>query len=465
MASNVIQVDYEKLDEIKRSFEQQAGQCQEMAARLRQRVDPLESGGWAGEGASAFFNEMNTEVFPSLQRLPESLGEGASVTTKIAQLFREAEEATKPTSGLFPGGIEPPTRSSVRTINAGGQQGQKSPPARPLSDKEIKAAQNYNEKNEKYSVDFVRRLERTLGLPYSPESENGQFSKALIDRIARYQDSKGLKDVDGKVGQETLDKLKEDYPDVFVDRLTGPGKVGRQIISTDATEAELYDFYKGVVESNHGVWRSEAGQVNIVGVRGMQAGEQVPNDFKQSNDTMAVIWTDSEGKKHVMQRLGSVDPGRVRKPKATGVAHIKDGSYVYALDYHGKRKGYADSPSGVGTRKDFDDLYDDLPEGDRHVGFTQKGSYTALRQVTPVTVYRDKDPKGHRQHGYIEPGEMVEDRGMFAINIHYTREGNPWSAGCQVIAGAKEYNDFIGAIKKGTNTKDLPYTVIDASKL
>jgi WXG100 family type VII secretion target len=120
MASNVIQVDYEKLDEIKRSFEQQAGQCREMLARLRQRADPLESGGWAGEGASAFFNEMSTRVFPSMGRLSDSLAEGTTVTTQVAQVFKEAEEGTKATSGLFPGGIEPIAAPNVRQIIAEG---------------------------------------------------------------------------------------------------------------------------------------------------------------------------------------------------------------------------------------------------------------------------------------------------------------------------------------------------------
>jgi WXG100 family type VII secretion target len=139
MASDVIRIDYEVLDNITRSFEQQADQCQEMFARLRQRVDPLENGGWAGEGATAFFQEMNTGVLPALQRLSKALVEGASVSLQTAQVFKEAEEGTRATSALFPGGIESTTRSNVFQIDAEGAMGGESTAAPPEMNVEFEA--------------------------------------------------------------------------------------------------------------------------------------------------------------------------------------------------------------------------------------------------------------------------------------------------------------------------------------
>lgn len=190
----------------------------------------------------------------------------------------------------------------------------------------------------------------------------------------------------------------------------------------------------------------------------MADGKQVTNKVGRSDDTVALVWTDSEGKRHVKEFKGSVDPGIIRKEmNRRGVAHLKDGSYVYKLGEHKHGKSELTEELRRQTSR--------LGRDDRSFSVAESGHYAALRQKRPVTVYRDTDKKGQRGRGYIEAEEMVEDRGMHGINMHYSGKQNPWSQGCQVIAGAKEYHDFIGTIQNSTNTDDLPYTVIDASKL
>lgn len=69
-----------------------------------------------------------------------------------------------------------------------------------------------------------------------------------------------------------------------------------------------------------------------------------------------------------------------------------------------------------------------------------KGQYTALVQYKPVTVYRDRN-KDHT----IDTGRT--ETGMFGINIHKAGrksvQVDRWSAGCQVFAVEKDFNDFM----------------------
>jgi hypothetical protein len=53
---------------------------------------PLEAGGWQGRGSTAFFNEMNGEILPAMQRLAAALDRARSVTHEIAHVVQQAEE-------------------------------------------------------------------------------------------------------------------------------------------------------------------------------------------------------------------------------------------------------------------------------------------------------------------------------------------------------------------------------------
>lgn len=92
MSAKVIQVQYEQLQEIARRFEAQAETSQEMHQNIRQHVDSLSNQGWVGEGASAFFGEMEDDIFPALRRLTEAFEESIVVTSRISEIFRTAEE-------------------------------------------------------------------------------------------------------------------------------------------------------------------------------------------------------------------------------------------------------------------------------------------------------------------------------------------------------------------------------------
>lgn len=93
-----------------------------------------------------------------------------------------------------------------------------------------------------------------------------------------------------------------------------------------------------------------------------------------------------------------------------------------------------------------------------------KGNHMALRQVKPVTVYRDRNGDNYLDYEHPETG-------MFGINIHwssraYTSEVvGSWSEGCQVGAGAENYKEFIGLLSVSADLwgNSFTYTLLEAT--
>jgi WXG100 family type VII secretion target len=92
MSSDVIQANYERLDDVARRFSGQAEVTTQLVSRIKQCVEALERGGWEGRGADAFFDEMNAELFPALQRMQHALDQAASVTLRAKEILIQAEE-------------------------------------------------------------------------------------------------------------------------------------------------------------------------------------------------------------------------------------------------------------------------------------------------------------------------------------------------------------------------------------
>ncbi len=92
MPADVIQVQYETLQEIAAIWGRAQERHQKTREQLQRSVERLQDGGWVGHGAQAFFTEMEQEIFPALDRLIHALGEGQRTTLQIVTIFREAEE-------------------------------------------------------------------------------------------------------------------------------------------------------------------------------------------------------------------------------------------------------------------------------------------------------------------------------------------------------------------------------------
>jgi len=89
---DIIRVDHEALAQIAGRFGQQSEAAEHMLHAMRGTMEPLANGGWIGQGADAFFAEMNSDMFPAVQRLSEALAQAGFVTTQLSGLMQQADE-------------------------------------------------------------------------------------------------------------------------------------------------------------------------------------------------------------------------------------------------------------------------------------------------------------------------------------------------------------------------------------
>jgi WXG100 family type VII secretion target len=102
MGSEIIQAQYDQLEQIAVRFGRQSEATAQMTRRVEQSLRSLQAGGWEGRGAAAFFREMDRVVMPSTHRLTAALQQGGSVTRSIAEVLRQAEEeAAAPFKGGY----------------------------------------------------------------------------------------------------------------------------------------------------------------------------------------------------------------------------------------------------------------------------------------------------------------------------------------------------------------------------
>ncbi len=96
------------------------------------------------------------------------------------------------------------------------------------------------------------------------------------------------------------------------------------------------------------------------------------------------------------------------------------------------------------------------------------GKYDALVQQKPVKVYRD----GNKDDIYDMYNEVIHE-GLFGINIHRSHQGftratvDMYSAGCQVFANPKDFNEFMELCKKQSKLygNSFTYTLINEEDL
>jgi WXG100 family type VII secretion target len=94
----IIRADYDQMPEISKRFEREAVNVKRSIDSLKRTIEVLKGGDWFGEGANAFFREMESEVMPAMQRLLKALEMGSRVIQAIERLLHETEQAIV---GLF----------------------------------------------------------------------------------------------------------------------------------------------------------------------------------------------------------------------------------------------------------------------------------------------------------------------------------------------------------------------------
>jgi WXG100 family type VII secretion target len=91
-----VRADYEALKNVAQGFSKHAEATAQTLKSLKGQMDTLHGGDWIGQGATAFYAEMNDQVLPTIQRLHLALQTSADITQKISQAMQAAEaEAAK----------------------------------------------------------------------------------------------------------------------------------------------------------------------------------------------------------------------------------------------------------------------------------------------------------------------------------------------------------------------------------
>ena len=174
--------------------------------------------------------------------------------------------------------------------------------------------------------------------------------------------------------------------------------------------------------------------VNIVGIRNMEAGERVTNKF---DDHITISYmVDNIWYYEVFNC--TTDPGDdwMDKPmNSKGCAILKPGQYPKS-----------------------------------HKLRLHQGRYLALGQQNNVTVYRDRDRDG--EHDF---DESTVDTGLYGINIHRATKYagktstyvDKWSAGCQVIASNDDWHCFLDICQTARDkwSNNFTYTLITSNDI
>jgi len=87
-----VRSDYDALKQVAQSFSQQAQATAQTLQQVRSQKETLQGGDWIGQGATAFYSEMDSQVLPTVQRLQRALEESARITSQISQIMKQAED-------------------------------------------------------------------------------------------------------------------------------------------------------------------------------------------------------------------------------------------------------------------------------------------------------------------------------------------------------------------------------------
>ena len=93
MANSFFQLNYDQLISIAKKFKDEGEDIAQLHSTTRQRVQDLHKE-WIGEAAEKFFEEMETELLPAVQRLAQALFLSQDMTNEIMKIIEDADEET-----------------------------------------------------------------------------------------------------------------------------------------------------------------------------------------------------------------------------------------------------------------------------------------------------------------------------------------------------------------------------------
>lgn len=163
--------------------------------------------------------------------------------------------------------------------------------------------------------------------------------------------------------------------------------------------------------------------VNIIGVRNSEPGNKVTNLF---DDIITISYKNEKGVWQYHEWMNTTDPGK---------------KGVLLFEQYGVKGGVARVVPGQ-------------YRGSHMIGLHQ-GKYEALKQKSPIKVYRDDNKD-------LVYDETKITEGVYGINIHKAGQDSTWvenwSLGCQVFKRVKDFDEFMKIVKKSKNIHGNSFT-------
>lgn len=128
MPNDIIQVKYDELENIAKMFQAEQERIQEVRQSVKSKADDLRHG-WIGMGSDAFFEELEGEVLPRVNRLIDALGSSSQAVYQIMEIMQAAEQEASGQfnnggPGMIPGGgMSGPGGAIPGGFSSGGNDG------------------------------------------------------------------------------------------------------------------------------------------------------------------------------------------------------------------------------------------------------------------------------------------------------------------------------------------------------
>ena len=85
----------EQLQAIAKKFQSEADAINNLLSQTRNKVDGLHGSGWIGRGADQFNAEMESLLFPAMQRLVVALTSASEHVNAIVKIYKDAESQSQ----------------------------------------------------------------------------------------------------------------------------------------------------------------------------------------------------------------------------------------------------------------------------------------------------------------------------------------------------------------------------------
>jgi len=91
MSASKVRADHDALSQIAQRFGAESEKSRQSVSKIKNKLEVLKGGDWVGKGATKFYNEMDSAVMPSMNRLVNALDMAQKVTVRISALMKQAE--------------------------------------------------------------------------------------------------------------------------------------------------------------------------------------------------------------------------------------------------------------------------------------------------------------------------------------------------------------------------------------